>query len=125
MRPLDGYPQPAGYSKVSVFPHAGPASYAQMQPGSPAAVPVDDGDRVEAVEAGLKLFDYVGGGITDDGLYEVVAVPLSVSGSSSNVPAVPTTTYGLVWYTISTRTQVTDGVDLSGSVVRLFAYGPK
>src|SRR5262245_35753387 len=119
MRPLDGYPQPAGYSKVSVFPHAGPASYVPMQPGSPTAVPIDDGDRVQAVEAGLKSFDYVVGGLTDDGLYEVVAVPLTVSGSSSGPPGQPTTTYGLVWYTVNTRTQVTETTNLSGSIVRL------
>lgn len=125
-RPLDGYPQSVGYSKMSVFPHAGPASYIPMQPGSPTAVPIDDGDRVYAVEAGLKYFDYVAGGISDDGLYEVVAVPLNESDNGgANTPAGGTTSYGLVWYTINTRTQVTEGTDLSGSIVRLFATGPK
>ena len=122
MRPLDGYPQPEGYSKVSVFPHAGPTSYQQMQPGSPTAVPIDDSDQVEAVEAGLKLFDFVVGGITDDGLFEVVCVPLSASDGPAGQA---TTRYGLVWYTVSTRTQVVQGTDLSGSTVRLLAYGPK
>lgn len=121
-RPLDMYPDSFGAHKGSVFPHAGPTSYIPMQPGSPAAVPIDDGDRVEAIEAGLKYFDFVVGGITDDGLYEVVAVPLSVS---SNQVGAPTTTYGLVWYVINTRTQVTEATDLSGSTVRLFALGPK
>lgn len=120
-RPLDMYPDSTGAHRESVFPHAGPTSYAQMQPGSPVAVPIDDGDRVEAVEAGMKLFDYVSGGITDNGLYEVVAVPLSIT----NNPGGSTATYGLVWYSINTRTQVTDGTDLSGSTVRLFAKGPK
>lgn len=122
VRPLDGYPQSFGYSLGSVFPHAGPSSYIPMQPGSPVAVPIDDGNRVQALEAGMKYFDYVAGGLSDDGLYEVVAVPLS--RSSTQIGA-PTTTYGLVWYTVNTRTQVTEGTDLSGSTVRLFALGPK
>lgn len=124
MRPLDGYPNSSGYVRESVFGHAGPTSYVPMQAGSPTAIPVDDGDRVSAVEAGLKFLDFVVGGITDDGLYEVVAVPLTATDNGTK-PAAVATTYGLVWYTISTRTQVTEGVDLSGSVVRLFAKGPK
>lgn len=125
-RPLDGYPQPFGYSKGSVFPHNGPSSYIPMQPGSPTAVPIDDGDRVQAVEAGLKLFDFVVGGLTDDGLYEVVAVPLNQSDNGgAATPASGTTSYGLVWYVVNTRTQVTEGTDLSAKVVRLFAMGPK
>lgn len=126
MRALDGWPAPIGYSKASVFPHAGPASYIPMQPGSPAAVPIDDGDRVYATEAGLKFFDYVAAGITDDGLYEVVAVPLNESDNGgANTPAGGYASYGLVWYVINTRTQVTETTDLSGSIVRLFAVGPK
>lgn len=122
IRPLDGYPDSFGSHRASVFPHKGPTSYHQMQPGSPAAIPVDDGDYVEAVSAGMKYFDFVVGGITDDGLYEVVAVPFS---NSLYQAGAPNPYYGLVWYTINTRTQVTDGVDLSGSTVRLFALGPK
>lgn len=121
-RPLDGYPDSFGSHRASVFPHQGPSSYIPMQPGSPTAVPIDDGDRVQAIEAGMKYFEYVSGGISDDGLYEVVAVPLS---ASQNMPGAPTMTYGLVWYTINTRTQVTEGTDLSGTYVRLFGLGPK
>ena len=122
IRPLDGYPDSFGSHRASVFPHKGPTSYQQMQPGSPVAIPVDDGDTVEAVSAGLKYFEYVSAGLTDDGLYEVVAVPLS---NSLYNPGAPQTTYGLVWYTVNTRTQVAYNVDLSGSTVRLFALGPK
>lgn len=118
---LDMYPDAFGAHKATVFGHNGPTSYVPMQPGSPAATPIDDGDRVQAIEAGMKLFDFVVGGITDNGLYEVVAVPLSVTTNLGG----PTATYGLVWYTISTRTQVTEGTDLSGSRVRLFALGAK
>lgn len=121
-RPLDMYPDSFGAHRGSVFPHAGPTSYQQMQPGSPVSIPIDDGDRVYATEAGLKYFDYVVGGLTDDGLYEVVAVPLS---NSLYQPGAPTTAYGLVWYTVNTRTQVSYNTDLSGSTVRLFALGPK
>lgn len=121
-RPLDGFPDSFGYNRASVFPHAGPSSYVPMQPGSPTAVPIDDGDRVQAIEAGMKYFSYVAAGLSDDGLYEVVAVPLS---PSQNQVGAPTTTYGLVWYTVNTRTQVTEGTDLSASYVRLFALGPK
>lgn len=118
MRPLDGYPQPFGYSKGSVFPHAGPASYTQLV----SASPVTGADDVEAVEAGLKSIDYLVGGISDDGLYEVVSVPVSASDSQ---PGAAQSTYKLVWYTINTRTEVAAEVDLSDSIVRLFALGPK
>lgn len=121
-RPLDGFPDSFGYNRGSVFPHIGPASYVPMQPGSPTAIPIDDGDRVQAVEAGMKYLSYVSGGLTDDGLYEVVAVPLS---NTLSQPGGPTTSYGLVWYVVNTRTQVTEGTDLSGSTIRLFALGPK
>ncbi len=125
-RPLDLYPDSAGAHRYSVFPHAGPSSYVPMQPGSPVAVPIDDGDRVQAIEAGMKYFDFVVGGISDDGLYEVVAVPLNKSNNGGlPSPAGGTLTYGLVWYTINTRTQVTETTNLSGSIVRLLAFGPK
>lgn len=122
MRPLDLYPDSFGGHRASVFPHAGPASYTQMAADSPVGVPVTGGDDVEAVEAGMKYFDYLVGGISDDGLYEVVAVPKARSDYQSGAAQ---TEYVLVWYTISTRTQVAAETDLSGSIVRLFAVGPK
>lgn len=126
MRPLDSSPDSFGAHKASIFPHAGPASYTQVTVGSPAGTVVTvGGDIVEAVEAGMKLFDFVVGGLTDDGLYEVKCIPLSVSGDSSNVPAIPKTTYRLMWFVVSTGSEVAGAVDLSASIVRLSALGIK
>lgn len=122
MRPLDGYPQPIGYSKASVFPHAGPTAYNPVVEESPATLPIAGGDRLEAVEAGLKLFDWVSFAISDSGTYRVEPIPVS---SSDDQPGAPTTTYILRWVVVATNTEVVTGVDLSENIVRLFALGPK
>lgn len=121
MRPLDGYPQPFGYSKGSVFPHAGPDDYTVVVEGSPGTVPIVGGDLVEAVEAGLKLLDYVGFAITDDGLYTVQPIPPS---NQDSMP-IPSSTWALRWVVNSTGAEVAAHTDLSGQIVRLFALGPK
>lgn len=125
MRPLDSFPDSWGANRAAVVDHAGPSSYIPMQPGSPTAVPIDDGDRVYATEGGLKLITYCSAGIANNGLYEAVAVPLNTSTDTQPSPTSGTTAYGLVWYVINTRTQVTEGVDLSASVVRVLMVGPK
>ena len=122
MRPLDGYPQPFGYSKGSVFPHAGPTAYNPVVEESPADLPLAGGDRLEAVEAGLKLFDWVSGGYTDSGLFRVDAIPVTPSEDQVGAPA---TTYILRWVIVATNAEVANGTDLSEEIVRLFALGPK
>jgi len=122
LRPLDGYPQPFGYSKGSVFPHVGPASYTVVVESSPIHVPLAGGDIVYAVEAGLKLFDYVAMAITDDGQYMIQPIPAS---RSDDQVGAPTATYILRWVVLSSGAEVTTTTNLSDQVVRLFALGPK
>jgi hypothetical protein len=90
--------------------------------GSPTTVPVSGGDTLEAVQAGLKYFDFVVGGITDSGLYEVKTIPQARSDIQSGAP---TTTYTLQWFVVATAAEVADTVDLSAEIVRLLAVGPK
>lgn len=130
MRPLDGYPTSWGSNRASVFPHAGPSSYTQVT--IVAATVISGGDLVRASEAGLKYFDVVLSGVTDDGVFRVVAVPM---GPSSSIPGAPTTTYTLMWFANKTvafggqnqtiNTEVVAATDLSAAVVRLLAIGPK
>ncbi len=122
LRPLDGYPQPFGYSKGSVFPHVGPTDYTAVVESSPIHVPLTGGDILYAVEAGLKLFDWVANSLTDDAQYAVQAIP--ASRSDDHIGA-PTATYILRWVVLATGTEVTAHTNLSDQVVRLFALGPK
>ena len=123
MRPLDMYPDNFGAHKGSVFPHAGPASYTAVVEVSPADFPVTGGDIVEAVEAGLKLFDWIASGsLTDDGAYRVEVIPLTLSDDQVGAPS---RTMVLRWVVVATGAEVAGGVDLSDRVVRLFALGPK
>ena len=121
-RPLDGYPQPFGYSKGSVFPHAGSADYDPVVETSPPGVPVAGGDIVEAVEAGLKLFDYVGWAMSDSGSYYVQPIPLA---DSSDQVGAPTATWTLRWVVVATGAEAAARDNLSAEIVRLFALGPK
>jgi hypothetical protein len=121
MRNLFGYPDAWGAKRVAVFPHAGPASYTQVTVGSPSLSPASGGDEVEAASCGMKTFDVVIGGVTDDGLYRVAAIPQSLS---SNPNGAPQEAYTLMWTVISTGAEVAGAVDLSDSVVRLLAVGP-
>lgn len=127
MRPLDMYPDSFGSHRGCVFPHAGPASYDPVVESSPGGVPVSGGDIVEAVEAGLKLFEWIGFSMSDDGAYRIEPIPLSVSGdpSNPNVQGIPTRTFALRWVDVATGNEVAAEVDLSTQVVRLFALGPK
>jgi hypothetical protein len=94
-------------------------------------VPVVGGDTVQAVQAGMKYFDKVEGGQTDDGAFTVQAVPVSVSAIIGG----PSKTYRLRW--ISNVTALVGGqnqtagqeavaaTNLSAETVRLMAIGPK
>lgn len=127
MRPLDGFPTSFGSERACVFPHAGPASYTRI-----TYSPTANGDTVEAVEAGLKYFDYLVGGMTDSGNFSVRAEPVVSSVGPTGSAA---TTYRLKWIaeqtatvggqSQTTQTEAAASTDLSGEVVRLFALGPK
>lgn len=129
-RPLDGYPDSFGSHRASVFPHAGPASYTQIT-ATAGTVPATGGDTVQSIEAGLKYFDYLAAGITDDGAFLVVALPVTIT----NIVGGPSTTYKLWW--ISRVSALVGGqmqtagaeavaaTNLSAEIVRLFALGPK
>lgn len=122
LRPLDGYPQPFGYSKGSVFAHVGPSDYTVVVESSPIHVPLAGGDIVYAVEAGLKLFDYIGFAITDDGQYFVQPIP---AARSDDRVGAATTSYILRWVVVATGAEVAVHTFLADQVVRLFALGPK
>ncbi len=131
LRPLDGYPGSWGYQKVAVFPHPGPASYVPIT-ATAGTIPATGGDTVQAIEAGLKFFDKVDGGYTDDGCFSVVAIPVS---SSAAQPGAPTTTMRLKWIAQVTATiggqaqtagsEAVAGTNLSAETVRLLGIGPK
>lgn len=136
MRPMDCSPDAWGAHRASIFPHAGPTSYTQVTNGTAPAV-ATGGDTVQAVEAGMKLFDLVLGGICDSGDFRVDAMPVSVSGlvSGQVLPATPTTTYKLKWTALRTatiggqaqtiNTQAAASTNLSAEIVRLLGIGPK
>jgi len=127
MRPMDGSPTSFGSSRASVFPHQGPASYVQLDPGA-APVLAAGGDVVEAgPEAGMKYFDFLTGGHSDSGTYYVIAAPTTQSGDPA-IPSKlgqPSTTYRLRWVVTATGAEAAADLDLSAEVVRLFALGPK
>ena len=130
MRPFDGYPDSFGAKRFSVFPHAGPSSYTVVTAVA-GTVPATGGDTVSGPEAGLKYFDRVIGGVTDDGAFTVIAIPVTVS----NIVGGPSTTFILKWVSNVTATvggqaqtagaEAVATTDLSAEIVRLEAVGPK
>ncbi len=133
-RPLNGYPGSIGAVAMSVFPHVGPSSYTQVTIAA-GTIPLTGGDTVYAgPEAGLKHFDVVLGGVTDDGAFRVVAIPVSVSNpATGNRSGVPSTSYKLMWFANKTatlggqaqtiNTEAVAATDLSTFCVRLTAFG--
>jgi hypothetical protein len=133
LRPFNGYPDSWGSKKVTLFPHAGPASYTQVTNGGP---PVTGGDVVQAVEGGLKNLDFLSDGVSDDGRFRVEAIPVtsSVTGiNSSSLSGIPATTYRLRWIATFTgafggqaqtaNTEVVAATNLSTVTVRLQGFG--
>lgn len=125
-RPLFGFPASWGQSKVSVFPHIGPSSYAQVTYGPLAA-----GDLALVAEAGLTFFqNVIGLGMSDTGNFYVYAI--SVPGSSTN-PGASATSVRLKWVAARTaavggqnqtvNTEAVAATDLSGETVLLTAIG--
>jgi hypothetical protein len=132
MRPFDGYPTSWGSSRASVFPHAGPSSYTRVTVTA-GTVPATAGDTVQAIEAGLKYFDFVAYGVTDDGAFAVIPIPAAKSNATPN--GTPTKTYILQWMALVTATvggqvqtagsEAAASTNLSAEIVRLLAVGPK
>ena len=136
-RPLGGYPASVGAQAHSVFPHIGPASYTPVTIVA-GTVPILGGDIVNASEAGLKNFDHLCDGVTDDGAFRVVAIPISASNptitSGSNpLAGIPKPTYRLMWFANKTatlggqaqtiNTEAVSTTNLSAFCVRLKALG--
>jgi hypothetical protein len=110
-----------------VFPHKGPTSYTVVTAGVLAA----GGDQVEAVEAGLKYFDFCAGMGTDSGNFTVQALPEAASGGpvGTQMGKMRLRWIAQVAGVIGGQTQVagTEAIaatNLSGETVRVFAIGP-
>ena len=126
MRPFDGYPDSWGAKRVAVIPHVGPSSYTQVTEGVAPAL-ATGGDEVQAIEAGMKLIDFVVGGLTDSAKYRVECIPESVSGvlASPNVLGQSTANYRLRWVVVATGAEAAAEADLDAEIVRLLVVGPK
>lgn len=126
MRPMDSWPQSIGAAMETVCPHAGPSSYTQIVEGVAPAL-ATGGDTVEAIEGGLKLINFVIGGLTDSAKYRVECIPTTASGviASPNVQGQPATTYRLRWVVVATGAEVAGAVNLAAEIVRLRMLGIK
>lgn len=134
-RPLADYPSSVGAQLHAVFPHVGPTSYTRVT-AVPGTIPAVGGDRVLAAEAGLKQFDWLDNGVSDDNCWTVTGFQLSVSNPASGVlSGIPKTSYGLKWVCNVTAviggqaqvagTEAAAGTNLSGICVRIAGIGPK
>lgn len=126
MRPMDGYPDSFGSHRASVFPHAGPAAYVQIVEGVAPAL-ATGGNLVQAIEAGMKYFEYLVGGLTDSGKFRVECIPTTPSGivlQPASIPQ-PGLTYRLRWVVVATGAEAAADADLDAEIVRLFGVGPK
>lgn len=133
LRSFNGYPDAFGAKVASVFPTSGPSSYTQVTPGTP---PVAGGDVVQAIEAGMKNFDFLVGGCDDTGRFFVECIPITssvTSQNSSSLSGIPATSYRLRWISRITGafggqvqaagTEAVAATDLSSLTVRLFGLG--
>lgn len=121
---FDRSPDSWGSHRASVFAVTGPAPYTRITAASPVSVPSAGGQVIQAVQAGLSLFDIVYGSMSDSGLYFVRCVPVSASSGRAGVGG-QQSTYRLVWYVASTNVEVPTGFTLSNEWVRLLAVGTK
>lgn len=132
-RPMDGFPDMLGAHKFSVFPHSGPAAYvvAILAAG---AVPLG-GDQVLATEGGLKDILSIQDALTDDGLFNVVAMPGGPSSTAGGAVAAGNASWRLMWIANKTGvfggqaqvfgTEAIVGTNLSAFTVRINAIGSK
>lgn len=132
-RPMDGFPDAFGSHRASVFPHSGPSSYAVVVLA--AATTPSGGDLVNASEGGLKDIISLEGGLTDDGIFLVVPVPIGPSSTPQGAVAPGTSQWRLMWIANKTGafggqaqtfgTEAVVGTDLSAFTARLTAIGSK
>ena len=121
---LEGYPQPMGTKKISVFYHTGPVLYVPVV----VATPVTTGDPVTDTEAGMRYIEAIIGGLSDNGQYRVEAIPgggnPSQAQPNGGTTGAPQRTWRLRWEVAATGVEAA-AVDLSGRTVRLIAIGSK
>lgn len=125
------YPKVPGDERVSVLDVTGPASYVEVIPGTPGP-PVTaptGGQTIRASDFGLQEMDFVSAMGSSDGNYAVSVIPLiplNPGGSLSayRLPDGAFETCLLKWSTtVGPQEEVAAATDLSGSSVRLFAWG--
>lgn len=108
----DGYPAPPGNKYESVLCLEGPKSYTQIGVASPPT----GGQLITAAQFGMKYFDYISGGMSDDGQY-LAFVTLMTTDKRG------VTSARVFWMIAHTGLEVTGTTDLSARVVRLRAQG--
>jgi hypothetical protein len=118
-----GFPSLFGDHKIAIWSHTGPASYTQVS----NAVPATGGDIITAGEllgqGGLKTAAILTGLLTsDDGQYEVAAVPITGNAATS-AGVSPSSSYTLRWLVSATGAEVSGATNLSGRTIKLLAIG--
>jgi hypothetical protein len=96
-------------ARLSAIDWLGPTTYLPVTPGTPPAL-ATGGDQISAAALGLKTINFLVGGITYDGTYEVIPYRISP------------TVWGLYWRVLSTGAQA-GAIALNTSTVRLVAEG--
>lgn len=109
-KPLAGYPQSNGAKRESVVPISGSASYVAVVTGTPPT----GGQSVPASAFGLKFFDHIAGGLSDDGQYIVTATLKGSPGKATSAI--------LLWAVAHTGAEAANG-DYSARSVALRAIG--
>ncbi len=95
--------------RASAIDWLGPSTYAPVVAGSPPAL-ASVGDQIQAKAFGLKTITTLIGGITFDGVYEVIPTRLNE------------TTWILYWRVLATGAEA-GAITLNTSTVRLTALG--
>jgi len=103
-----------GDRMMSIITVTGPTSYTAITPGTPPAGPTG-GQDIPATAFGLKVLDFVDGGLDQSGTYNVLPVPNVPSGGQGATKAT------LMWTTANGGAE-TSG-DLHTFTVRLKAIG--
>lgn len=114
---VNGMPDSWGAKRAGVARISGPAVYA------PYTAPSTGGQDVDVQPAfGIKTADFAVGGVSEDGLYEAKVVQIEAG------PVLGQTVAGarlvLKWYVLATGVEA-GAIDLSASVVRIWAFGDK
>lgn len=105
----------SGLNKVITVDHYGPASYTTGGETWPSINPnqVTGGPNSLGEASVINILSL--SGVTESGTYRLVPVYSGKGSIRSNVK--------LVWYVVSTNTQVAAAVNLSAEVIRLSVFG--